>query len=122
MSPKDQARFPPVPASVQAARCFTELQLSEYGCAGETVGTAALLVSELATNAVRHARTSFDVVVEHSEGTVEVTVIDTGPGEPVPRDPDASGGRGLSIVDALAQAWGVEQQGTGKCIFFLLPC
>jgi anti-sigma regulatory factor (Ser/Thr protein kinase) len=122
MSPKDQSRFPAVPSSVQDARYFTELQLSEYGCAGETVETAALLVSELATNAVRHARTSFDVAVEKSEETVEVAVIDTGPGQPVPRKPDASGGRGLSIVDALAQAWGVEQQGAGKCVFFLLPC
>ena len=122
MSPIGEARFTPVPESVTEARRFTTARLQDFGCAGATVETAALLVSELASNAVRHAATPFRVVVGRSEHTVEVAVADSGAGEPFVREPDATGGRGLTIVQAFARDWGVHRQRDGKAVYFHLPC
>jgi anti-sigma regulatory factor (Ser/Thr protein kinase) len=74
-----------------------------------------LLVSELVTNAIRHARTEPDatvrLLVETSDGRLRVEVHDHGAGfEPAPRDPDPTraGGWGLYLVEQLADRWGVD--------------
>jgi anti-sigma regulatory factor (Ser/Thr protein kinase) len=117
-----EASFTPVPESVPEARHFAINRLEQLGCPGATVETAALLVSELASNAVRHAATPFHVLVGRSEHTVEVAVCDSGAGVPAVRDPDATGGRGLTIVEAFARDWGVHRQRGGKAVYFHLPC
>jgi anti-sigma regulatory factor (Ser/Thr protein kinase) len=120
--PSQTASFPAVPRSVSNARHFTSDRLYEYGCPVATVEAAELLVSELASNAVRHAHTPFTVAVTPRDHEVTVAVFDCGAGRPVLREPDAWGGRGLRIVTALAQDWGVCPHADGKTVYFHLPC
>jgi anti-sigma regulatory factor (Ser/Thr protein kinase) len=116
------AEFPATPESIAAARRFVA---ANVGTMGEDERDAvALMVSELATNSVRHARTPYRVEVRRRDGTVRVAVSDTGTGlarvrEPSPRDPH---GRGLRVVNKLADAWGVEvrPQTPGKTTWFTL--
>jgi len=77
--------------------------------------TAALLVSELATNAVRHAGTPqfvIEVQLPAGDGPVWVGVTDTGTGSPIPQQPDvtAEHGRGLQLVATLADRWGAHRR------------
>lgn len=87
-------------------------------------GSAELLVSELVTNAVRHGRPGVALGVSVSPDVVRVSVHDSGPKLPrLPAGrPDATSGsgRGLLIVDAIADAWGVEpdRAGSGKAVWF----
>lgn len=101
-----------------AVVAFLELE----GCTDRDPGTAALLVSELATNAVRHAKTPFTVDMHHEGGTLEVEVGDDDPTLPELRTPDNEGGRGLRIVEALAQAWGTRPRDSGKSVYFRIAC
>jgi anti-sigma regulatory factor (Ser/Thr protein kinase) len=90
----------------------------------EVVDVATLLVSELATNCVRHLDSDFTVSIEQTGGAVRVDVADDD-GSPVrmrrPR-PDEVSGRGLCIVEDLADEWGVIDNGdhTGKRVWFTL--
>lgn len=84
---------------------------------------AVLLVSELATNAVSHAKSSFEVVVAVDDHRLRVEVCDADPGIPqvqwVPAG--ATSGRGILIVETLAESWGVSpQEGGGKAVWFEL--
>ncbi len=88
-----------------------------------------LVVSELVTNSVRHARLSpedrISLLVEVRMGSVRGRVCDPGPGfekpsEPRPR-PDLSGGWGLPIVQRISDRWGVKRngkQGGLACVWF----
>lgn len=69
----------------------------------------ALVTSELVTNAIRVALHRVAVRVTAERDTVTVSVTDNGPGEPRLRrpDPDDPTGRGLLLVEAVAQRWGV---------------
>jgi anti-sigma regulatory factor (Ser/Thr protein kinase) len=83
----------------------------------------AVMVSELATNALRHAETSFSVRVDQTPGSVRVEVADGGDGRPAVQSPAPSepSGRGLRIVESLSDAWGVTAaSGTGKTVWFTL--
>jgi anti-sigma regulatory factor (Ser/Thr protein kinase) len=85
--------------------------------------TAALLVSELVTNAVVHGRTSATVEVHRPADTLRVTVRDDNPALPAVGDaPDFTNehGRGMLIVSKLARRWGVEPSGDGKAVWFEL--
>jgi hypothetical protein len=76
-------------------------------------------VSELATNAVRHARTPFTVFLTGAKDSVVVGVEDGSAGLPeqVRSGPLALGGRGLDIVDRISRDWGVRAQGTTKSVW-----
>lgn len=106
---------------VRAAREFVATVLADLDYSGD-VETVLLLVSELATNAVRHARTEFEVAVDVQPGVVRVSVVDSaGAAPPVVREPDAeqTDGRGLFIVDRLATTWGTLPVPTGrKAVWF----
>ncbi|HEY6278142.1 MAG TPA: ATP-binding protein [Streptosporangiaceae bacterium] len=84
--------------------------------------TAVLLVSELVTNAIRHARTGGSAIVltlETAGGWLRIEVHDGDPGGPVPR-PLAGleeSGFGLVLVDAMADKWGVRQTASGKAVW-----
>jgi PAS domain S-box-containing protein len=85
---------------------------------------AALLVTEVATNALRHGGPGVDLWVRSpAAGGLRVELID-GRSDALPRarQPtlDAEGGRGLLIVGALARAWGSERLSAGKCVWFEL--
>ena len=76
-----------------------------------------LLATELVTNSCRHAAAKGDpigLVLDIDDGLVRLSVTDTGPGFDVPSgklDPEGESGRGLFIVDALADRWGVDDAG-----------
>ena len=113
-----------VAPSVAEARHFL-LSLLPEGC-GESADTATLMLSELATNAVQHASTDFEVAIDVApDGRhVRVAVSDAAESFPVPQDTDteSSDGRGLHIVRELADAWGIDvRRGRpGKTVWFWL--
>ena len=109
--------FPAEVTSVAAARRFVSGELADLGTRLETV---VLLVSELATNAVRHATSAFELSIHRSDGQVRVEVADEGAGAPTQQahDIDAPSGRGLQIVEALADEWGVTDRHPGKVVWF----
>jgi anti-sigma regulatory factor (Ser/Thr protein kinase) len=117
----EERRFPHTPASVAEARHFVQGALSD--APAERREVIAVMVSELATNALRHAETSFSVRVEQTLGTVRIEVSDGGDGHPAVRSPEPSepSGRGLRIVESLSDAWGVTAaQDAGKTVWFTL--
>jgi anti-sigma regulatory factor (Ser/Thr protein kinase) len=76
------------------------------------------VLSELATNAVLHAQTPFDVVVE-TNSVIRLEVEDGSPDQPVPQAPSntAEGGRGLLIVDSVCDRWGTRTVRDRKCVW-----
>ncbi|MDT9684389.1 SpoIIE family protein phosphatase [Streptomyces sp. TRM76323] len=119
--PPAQRSFPPEPRSAARARRFVRAVLGDT--APDLVDTAELLVSELVTNAVLHARTEIKVSVGAVDGAVRVRVGDRLPSRvPVPRDcpPYAATGQGLALVDLLASRRGVETGGDTKTVWFEL--
>lgn len=112
-----RARFEPVASSVGAARRFVGDALVAEG-RGEYVGPVTLVVSELASNAVLHAGSAFEVDLR-VDRDVHVGVTDTGPGVPRLRTVgvEARNGRGLAIVDAICTSWGVDAGVEGKRVW-----
>ncbi|HET9080912.1 MAG TPA: ATP-binding protein [Trebonia sp.] len=113
--------FPSEPASTRSARHFVLNALGDLP--SEVRDAVAIMVGELAMNAVEHACTDFQVTVELADGTVRVTVTDSGGSQPAagPMPPAGSlRGRGLPIVHSLADDWGVvpSSHGPGKTIWF----
>ena len=104
-------RLPPEPASATRARRVTRRHL-EPVCPDEALDVASLLVTELVSNAVVHARTEMFLVVDVVPGRIELRVQDGSPDDPERRelDPHSSSGRGLAIVDELATTWGVDHE------------
>ncbi len=113
--------FEPEPATVAGARQFVSSVLQEWGL---PAGDVPLLVSELATNAVLHARSEFSVTVWAMRRHVRVEVTDGNSRVPVVSAVplDAHSGRGLLLLQSLASAWGVDRTNdTGKTIWFEVP-
>ncbi|MFL5863351.1 MAG: ATP-binding protein [Solirubrobacteraceae bacterium] len=113
--------FPAAPQSVRAARRFTTDTLSSTAAA--TVEAAELMVSELATNCIRHEGTSFRVTILGSTREIRIEVTDSGSGTPAMRSPgpDEPNGRGLQIVNMLSASWGVEaERPAGKTVWFTM--
>lgn len=109
----------PVPASAGLARRFVGSTLRSWDLE-ELVETATLLVSELVTNAILHARSDVTVTVVAHGDSVRVEVADSDDGTPALRHATgtATTGRGLALVDACAGAWGVEPHPPGKAVWF----
>lgn len=83
-------------------------------------GDLLLCISEVVTNAVRHARTVARMTVSREGYIVTVEVADGSPEPPVKRPPStiASSGRGLRILDQLALRWGTRRTSAGKVVWF----
>jgi anti-sigma regulatory factor (Ser/Thr protein kinase) len=82
---------------------------------------AALLVSELVTNAVVHGSSRATLVAARPNGHLHVAVLDSNvqlPDGPQTVPPDSESGRGLRIVAAVADRWGVETTDEGKAVWF----
>jgi anti-sigma regulatory factor (Ser/Thr protein kinase) len=110
-------RFEGAQASVGGARRFVTALVGDR----PDGPVAALLVSELAANAVVHARTPFEVSVSLGPAGVHVEVADGNPVEPAPRlltEPWDEAGRGLFLVARLAFAWGSKPTADGKVVWF----
>jgi anti-sigma regulatory factor (Ser/Thr protein kinase) len=81
------------------------------------------MVSELATNCIKHTDGGFDLTVIHDSDGIRVEAADHGPGDPNVRSPEPTepSGRGLQIIDLLADEWGYERRpGSGKTVWFTL--
>lgn len=114
-------RFRNDPESVPAARRFTTDALQ--GVPTDVLDSVELMVSELATNCVRHASTQFDLTVSRQRGTIRIEVTDRGGGTPAMRSPapDEPSGRGLQIVNMFSQSWGVDHpSAAGKTVWFTI--
>lgn len=108
----------PTPESVPAARHFVVDVLRAWGHA-ELVPDAALIVSELATNALHHAGSPFRAVVDRRRGGLRVGVEDATE-TPLQRRAvtmDDVSGRGVHIVEALAERWGASPLPGGKVVW-----
>ncbi len=118
----ERRAFAGAPESVPSARHFVTAAVA--GLPKEISDHAALMVSELATNAVKHGGSDFEVLVERRPDELYVEIVDTGDGLPTVRRslPQDSSGRGLHIVEALANTWGVRaaSSGPGKTVWFTL--
>ncbi|GLX10681.1 ATP-binding protein [Microbispora sp. NBRC 16548] len=111
------------PASVTEARRFITAALGTW----PVVESAELIVSELATNAVRHTASArfggrFIVSIQAERDQVWLGVTDEGgPGVPrLVRPADDEGGRGLLLVANLADNWGVYGNQAGRTVWALL--
>ena len=105
---------------MSAARLFVRDTLSDWGLRA-AYDAAEMLVSEVVTNAVLHARTPFSVEVSRGGDAVRVSVSDGSPALPRQRTygTDATTGRGIRLVATLSVQWGVEPDGRGgKVVWF----
>ncbi|MFC8084566.1 ATP-binding protein [Streptomyces sp. NPDC057340] len=124
-----QLEVRPDPSEVGRARRWARSRLAGSGIRADEplAETLVLLVSELVTNAVVHTGRSAvlrlvlpgAVAGEAEEATVRLEVDDASDRAPVPRcaGGEATGGRGLALVDGLADRWGWSREGTGKRIW-----
>lgn len=114
-----EAQFAAVGTSALSARRFVADAVVDVP--REISETIALIASELAANSVRHAASAFEIRVEQLPDRVHIEVEDDGDGQPVVKSPGLSdtSGRGLQIVQALADAWGVipKQESPGKTVW-----
>lgn len=113
-----RARFEPEPACVPSVRRFLHEALESLGST-EMEYEASMLVTELATNAVLHARTPFEVAVSFDDTCLRLAVADRSPKWPMLKSHNANAttGRGLSVVSAVASAWGVDGHADGKTVW-----
>jgi len=88
----------------------------------EGLAVAEMLVSELVTNAVQHARSFLVLHIDRTWPGLTILVEDASATPPVLQADcgDAEGGRGLMLVDTLAASWGWERTSTGKIVWFEL--
>jgi anti-sigma regulatory factor (Ser/Thr protein kinase) len=121
--------LPPTTASVPVARRFVRARLLNGAAeaAGAADGSAdvdivTLLVSEVVTNAVLHARSTVTLTVDVAEEGVRISVRDGSPVRPRmhPFAPTSATGRGMLLLDRLAKRWGVDADPVtgGKVVWF----
>ena len=105
------------PAAVSAARELVRSTLDGHDA--ELIDAAELMISELASNCVRHAQTDFEVRISACDGGANRGARQRRRGaavlSPTPREPT---GRGLRIVAAMSRRWGVIAEPTGKVVWF----
>ncbi|WP_281368953.1 MEDS domain-containing protein [Nocardioides ungokensis] len=114
--------FLPVPRAVPALRRFVSKTLRAWG-EDRLVPDAVLVTSELATNAINHADSPFHASVIRTAGIVRISIEDGHPGsaaQQLASHEDVSG-RGISIVQALAQQWGHDLRPEGKVVWAEFP-
>jgi serine phosphatase RsbU (regulator of sigma subunit)/anti-sigma regulatory factor (Ser/Thr protein kinase) len=118
------------PRAPAVARRTVTVRLTEAGLVDQ-VDTAALLVSEVVTNALRHGGGPEELIIEIDPDGVSIGVRDSSPQPPrenAPRGPGAArvvptlseNGRGLLLVDILADSWGWRPESGGKLVWFRL--
>jgi anti-sigma regulatory factor (Ser/Thr protein kinase) len=114
--------FPAVPESIGAARRFTRAALRRHSIPPDTIDTAILLVSELATNALLHADSAIRLRVRVADDDVRIEVCDSSPDGPVLGSGgwERESGRGMELVSTLAKGWDWSPRDDGKVIWFAL--
>jgi anti-sigma regulatory factor (Ser/Thr protein kinase) len=114
----------PVKQAAADARRATRLWLGEASLPGNRFDDLLIVVSELVSNAVIHARTRLRLVIRYDGRHLLTEVFDGDPQLPVPPDhPGDVGGRGLFLVDRLSHRCGSEAVGVGKRVWaeFAMP-
>ncbi|WP_188196345.1 ATP-binding protein [Nonomuraea sp. SYSU D8015] len=114
--------FTPEPLSVPRARHALRAQLADWDLR-HAADSAELLVSELVTNAIAHARGLVHLSVSAAAGLLRCEVEDACARLPCRRRAggDDEGLRGLHLVVALSSGWGSTRTGRGKAVWFELP-
>ncbi len=116
---KREAQFHADPSSVTSARRFIAGSLTDVP--DDAADAVALIASELASNSVRHAGSAFRIRIERLPDHIRLEVEDDSGGRPMMKSPSITdtSGRGLQIVAALADEWGVElvPESTGKIVW-----
>ncbi len=116
------ARIAAGPSGTRLARAFVHHALADIADA-DVLDTVKLLVNELVTNSILHARSATEVTVFLAGPVLRVEVVDDDPQLPTPRvaAPGDESGRGMLLVDALSSRWGSEPRGSGKVVWFEVP-
>jgi LuxR family maltose regulon positive regulatory protein len=111
---QERLALDPVPTAAGAGRAFVGEVCGRWGLQG-VAGSAALLATELVTNAVVHARTALELRVELRGPQLHVAVKDQDPnlGRLLAAKDGTKRGLGLLIVDRVATTWGVRRDGSG---------
>ncbi|MCW2504253.1 MAG: putative protein kinase/phosphatase [Actinomycetia bacterium] len=110
--------FSASPGSAAAARAFT-LRVMDGWNLTEKANRAAVIVGELAANAIQHSAAPFEVRLYRTPGAVILEVVDHNAEPPTltTAGPYDAGHRGLTIVDALADRWGTRRYSPGKVVW-----
>jgi anti-sigma regulatory factor (Ser/Thr protein kinase) len=117
-SESDRLELVADPSAVGRARAWLSSRLEDWS--PDAVATVQLLVSELVTNAILHSGDVVEVTAQRSGSEVTVEVSDRNPSKPIVKTygKEAATGRGLHLVEALAEAWGVRGSDTRKAVWF----
>jgi anti-sigma regulatory factor (Ser/Thr protein kinase) len=108
------------PTSAAAARRFVGDVLRSWQLEVGDADAVLVCTDELVTNAIVHVASDIDVVVRCDDGVVRVEVHDGGRRPPMRTvsEVDADAGRGLLLVEAMSQRWGVASTEQGKAVWF----
>jgi anti-sigma regulatory factor (Ser/Thr protein kinase) len=117
-------RLPAHPASAGAARRHVRAVIDAWDIDVDAY-VAALLASELVTNALMHGvreDETIRLVITSAEDWMRVSVHDSSRAEPVLTETpvDAEDGRGMTLLASLSACWGFQQTATGKAVYFML--
>lgn len=112
--------FAPEPRSVTRARRWALETAAVWGVPASVNDRLALIVSELVSNAVTHARSTFRVELQRRRTRIRGEIRDADPEPPVEMNPAprATAGRGLMIVRHLTDRTGVDDTPSGKAVWF----
>ena len=105
--------------AVGVARQFVATTVPDWGGGTEDVAAVALLSSELVTNAVLYGYGADELTLRHDDGRLRISVADRSLTLPTPREPsdDAEIGRGMQLIEAFADSWGVDPGADGKTVW-----
>lgn len=108
-----------LPVALTTPKAARDAVAARFG-AEPRCGDLLLCISEVVTNAVRHAGTVASMTVSREYDILTVEVADSSPELPVKRPPStfAVTGRGLRILDQLASRWGARRTADGKVVWF----
>jgi anti-anti-sigma regulatory factor len=117
---RDKLSLAPTPAAAAQARAFTAGTCTRWALQ-EMAGIAVVLVNELVTNAVTHAKTPLTLRLELFGGQLTIAVQDQSPRPARRLQPvDGHAQHGLTLVASLAKAWGCRQEPGGKVVWCAL--
>ncbi|WP_167493834.1 MULTISPECIES: ATP-binding protein [Micromonospora] len=108
--------------ALAAARQVTKAALTAWGLGDpQWVDDAVMIADELVANAVRHGGGCLRLQIRATDGRVTIAAVDGSAVVPRRREPDGDGGRGLAIIEALCDEWGVTDLDDGhKCVWVRL--
>jgi anti-sigma regulatory factor (Ser/Thr protein kinase) len=96
-------------------RQFRE-QLRAWGMLDDHILDATIVANELASNAIGHAGTPFELAADLRGHTLSISVTDLDPDCPESRPPDHTGGRGLALITSLTRRWRCIPKAPGKIV------